>query len=144
MNRSTPICIALPARPGPFRPSCLIHDGGFDVGDKCDADVAAAAVQLAKDGYAVIAANYPLATPSQATFPNPVYDVFKGIATLRADAGPLKIDSTHIALWGAGAGANIALLAGLDAPFVAPASACKQSCRTQATPMRSKRWANTN
>ena len=66
--------------------------------------------------------NYPLATPSQATFPNPVYDVFKGIATLRAEAGALKIDPSHVALWGAGAGANIALTAALDAPFVAPAS----------------------
>ena len=109
--------------PGALPAVVLIHDGGFDAGDKCNADVATAAMQLAKDGYAVIAANYPLATPSQATFPNPVYDVFKGIATLRADAGSLKIDATHIALWGAGAGANVALLAGLDAPFVAPTSA---------------------
>ena len=100
----------------------LIHDGGFDAGDKCDADVVAAAVQLARNGYEAVSANYPLATPTQATFPNPVYDVFKGIATLRADAGALKIDPNRIAVWGAGAGANIALTAALDAPFIAPAS----------------------
>jgi len=34
----------------------------------------------------------------------------------------LGIDPSHIALWGAGAGANLALTAALDAPFIAPGS----------------------
>lgn len=101
----------------------LLHDGGFDAGDKCDADVSSAAVALAQQGFVAVSANYPLATPSQPTFPNPVYDVMQGIGALRANAKSLGIDPAHVALWGAGAGANVALDAAMAAPLVRPGAA---------------------
>ena len=101
----------------------LLHHGGFDSGDKCDADVTSAAIQLAQQGYEAVSANYPLATSSQPTFPNPVYDVMNGVTDLRAHASTLHIDPSHIALFGAGAGANLALDAAMDAPLIDPGAA---------------------
>jgi acetyl esterase/lipase len=47
----------------------------------------------------------------------------KGIGALKANAKSLGIDPAHVALWGAGAGANLVLDAAVAAPLVQPASA---------------------
>ncbi len=96
----------------------LVHGGGFTGGDKCDAEVASTAVTLAQQGYVVFSVNYPLATASQPTFPNPVYDLMAGVTNLKANAATYGVDPTKVVLWGEGAGADLADEAALAAPLI--------------------------
>ncbi len=100
----------------------LVHGGGFTGGDKCDAEVASSAVALAQQGYVVFSVNYPLATATQPTFPNPVYDLLSGVANLKANATTYGVDPAQIVLWGEGAGANLAEEAALAAPLISTGS----------------------
>ncbi len=106
---------------GPRPTVAVLHQGDYVAGDKCDASTVAAAVLLAQHGYVAFTLNFPLATASQPTFPNPVYDVIDGVANLRANAAALGVDPNHVALWGGGSGATLALTAAEAAPLVEPA-----------------------
>ena len=113
-----------PTVAGAARPAVLlVHGGGHISGDKCAQS--ATAVKLAQDGYVVFSLNYPLATATQPTFPNPVYDVMDSVSWVKANATQYGVDPTRIALWGGSAGGNLALSAALAAPLTQPASAVK-------------------
>ncbi len=103
---------------GPLPAVVLVHGGGHVSGDKCQ--LGSQAIQLARDGFAVFDVNYPLATATQPTFPNPVYDVMDAVAWVRAHAGALGADPARIALFGGSAGGNLAMSAAFAAPLVDP------------------------
>jgi acetyl esterase/lipase len=96
-----------------------VHGGGHVGGDKCDSQKTA--VALAQAGFVVFLVNYPLASDTQPTFPNPVYDVMDAVAFARANAATYHVDPDHIGLWGSSAGGNLASMAALAAPLVEPA-----------------------
>ena len=105
------------------RPAVLVvHGGDYTSGDKCDAGPATAAVLLAQHGYVAFTLDYPLATATQATFPNPVYDVMDAVAALKANAATYGVDPSHVGLWGGDSGADLALAAATAAPLVEPAA----------------------
>lgn len=103
----------------------LVHGGGHVSGDKCETVMVKAATQAAQHGYAVFSVNYPLATATQATFANPVYDIMNAVGYVRAHASTFGVDSSRIGLWGGSAGGNLALSAAFAAPFVQPSAAVK-------------------
>ncbi len=99
----------------------IVHGGGHVSGDKCD--VSSEAIALAQNGIAAFAVSYPLATASQPTFPNPVYDVMNAVAWVRANAATYGVAPNEIGLWGGSAGGNLALSAALAAPLIQPSAA---------------------
>ena len=105
---------------GPVPAVVLVHGGGHVKGDKCG--LQAQAVALAQDGFAVFNVNYPLATASQPTFPNPVYDVMDAVAWVRSHASQVGVDPSRIALFGGSAGGNLSLSAAFAAPLIDPAA----------------------
>ncbi|MCL4449325.1 MAG: alpha/beta hydrolase fold domain-containing protein [Actinobacteria bacterium] len=98
----------------------VVHGGGHISGDKCD--VATESIALAQHGIAAFAVDYPLATQTQPTFPNPVYDVMNAVSWVRSNANLYKINPNEIGLWGGSAGGNLALSAALSAPFIQPSA----------------------
>ena len=99
----------------------VVHGGGHVSGDKCD--VSSEAIALAQNGIAAFAVNYPLATATQPTFPNPVYDVMNAVAWVRAHATTYGVVPDEIGLWGGSAGGNLALSAALAAPLAQASAA---------------------
>ncbi len=85
----------------------LVHGGGHVSGDKCD--VSTEATALAQAGLAAFSVNYPLATSTQPTFPNDVYDVMNAVSWIRSNASKYNILPTEIGIWGGSAGGNLAL-----------------------------------
>jgi acetyl esterase/lipase len=98
----------------------VVHGGGHVGGDKCDSQ--RMAVSLAQNGFVTFLVNYPLATSTQPTFPNPVYDVMDAVAFARTNAATYHVDPDHIGLWGGSAGGNLAMSAALAAPLVDPSA----------------------
>jgi acetyl esterase/lipase len=97
----------------------LLHPGGWDGGDKVDLE--STATRLAQAGYVVANANYRLAS-STVRFPVPLQDSWCALAWLRLHAGELELDPRRIAVMGYSAGANLALMMGLNptSPTQAP------------------------
>lgn len=88
-----------------------LHGGGWFTGDRTLApDLSATA---ARTGLAFASIEYRLS--GEATFPAPLDDVIAAIRHLRAHGRPMGLDGEHIGLWGASAGAHLAVLASLTA-----------------------------
>jgi acetyl esterase/lipase len=89
----------------------FVHGGGFGGGDSRHNgtfdDFPAALAQLAAQGYVVASVNYRLS--GEARFPAALLDVKAAIRWLKARA---VIDTTRVAVWGAGTGGQLAALAG--------------------------------
>jgi acetyl esterase/lipase len=93
----------------------FVHGGGWNGGDTRHAagfaDFPAELARLAAQGYVVASVNYRLS--GEARFPAAVHDVKFAIRWLRAQARELNIDVTRVAVWGEGAGGQLAALVGV-------------------------------
>ena len=93
----------------------FVHGGGWNGGDTRHAagiaDFPRELANLAAQGYVVASVNYRLS--GEARFPAAVQDVKFAIRWLRAQARELNVDITRVALWGDGAGGQLAALAGV-------------------------------
>ena len=76
------------------------------------------AVRETMRGYVVVNVNYRPA--GQAVFPAQLDDIKAAVRWLRANAARLNIDAQHIGIWGSGAGAHLAALAGTTGDSVSP------------------------
>ena len=90
-----------------------VHGGGWQAGSRMI--YRHWGPYLAKQGYAVFAISYRLATPGAKSFPDAVYDVKAAVQFVRAKAGELGVDPDRIALMGDSAGAHLAALTALAA-----------------------------
>jgi acetyl esterase/lipase len=104
----------------------FVHGGGWNGGDTRHAggfaDFPRELANLAAQGYVVASVSYRLA--GEARFPAAVQDVKSAIRWLRGRARDFNLDVTRVALWGEGAGGQLAALAGVTcgvAPFEPPA-----------------------
>ena len=89
----------------------LVHGGDWVDGQR--EYLVPLAINLALRGYVVATIDYRLA--SQAPYPAAVEDAQAAVRWMREHAKPYGIDSSHIAVGGAGAGGLVAALAGLTA-----------------------------
>lgn len=88
-----------------------VHGGGFQFGSRTD-DADSRLSALAAHGIAVLSIDYRLAP--DVLFPGPVDDVREAVRWTRAQAAELGVDGRRIGLWGASAGATLAVLAALS------------------------------
>ena len=109
----------------------FVHGGGWNGGDTRHAagfaDFPRELANLAAQGYVVASISYRLA--GEARFPAAVQDVKSAIRWLRGRSRDFNIDVTRAALWGEGAGGQLAALAGVTcgvAPFEPPAAPSRQ------------------
>jgi acetyl esterase/lipase len=114
-------CDGLVLRMDVFRPTSadqptpavvLLHGGFWTYGERWF--MHDWAVDLATQGYAAASIDYRLLWQG-GQYPAPVADVLAAVAHLREHAAELNIDPQRIALFGASAGAHLALLAGMAA-----------------------------
>ena len=96
----------LPSGSGPFPVIVWIHGGAWAEGDKAGGPAAF----YADLGYAVARVNYRLS--GEAVFPAQLFDVKGAVRWVRANAEKYSLDGSHIAAWGASAGAHLAALLG--------------------------------
>lgn len=96
----------------------LVHGGSFVGGSK--ANFAAQGAALADAGIAAFSINYRLASPTFVGFPAQIQDVMAAVSYIRAHAGSFHVDSGRLGIWGASAGANLALEAALEAQQTDP------------------------
>jgi len=90
----------------------FLHGGAWSQGDKADGGRNLG--KLVRSGHYVAAAvNYRLTNEAQ--WPAQLHDCKAAIRWLRAHASRYGIDSEHIAVWGRGAGAHLALMLGATA-----------------------------
>jgi len=93
----------------------FVHGGGWNGGDKRQAagfaDFPRALAELAAQGYVVASVGYRLS--GEARFPAAVQDVKTAIRWLRGQARELNLDTTRVAVWGDGAGGQLAALTGV-------------------------------
>lgn len=98
----------------------LVHGGGWSDGDKSMfADVATA---LAASGFVAVPVDFRLACTRKRAqplcgyrFPNPLNDVKQAVRWLRRHALRYGVSSGHIGVFGASAGANLALMLAMTA-----------------------------
>lgn len=86
----------------------MIHGGGWRSGDKSHNH--AMAIELAKNGYVAVSAEYRLSP--EAGYPAGVYDLKAAIRWMRAMAKDYNIDTSRIAALGCSAGGQLAALLG--------------------------------
>jgi acetyl esterase/lipase len=105
----------------------FVHGGGWKDGDTRHAagfaDFPRELANLAAQGYVVASISYRLS--GEARFPAAVQDVKSAIRWLRGRSRDFNLDVTRVALWGEGAGGQLAALAGVTcgvAPFEPPAA----------------------
>lgn len=98
----------IPVGEGPFPAVIFVHGGAWTGGDK--SGLAAPANQVAQRGWVGITINYRLAPPR---WPTQAEDVRAAIGFVRDQAERFRVDPKAIAVLGASAGANLALLVGV-------------------------------
>jgi len=99
------------AAEGPRPAVVLVHGGAWRGGDRGYLDLAAQ--RLAERGW--VAATIDYRTDAAAPFPAELDDVEAGVRWLRDHARSYDVDPRRVALLGESAGANLAVLTGLDA-----------------------------
>lgn len=93
---------------GPFPVIFAIHGGGFEFGS---ANMCKEMIGFTKYGYAVVGVNYRMS--GEAIFPAAVSDCKAAVRFIRANASEYNLDSSKMAIWGASAGANLAVMVGI-------------------------------
>jgi acetyl esterase/lipase len=88
-----------------------IHGGGWRKQDKGDYGPRIASA-FVPNGYVVVAPNYPLSSPGNATWPINLEDLQSAVRWIRQSAGTFNIDPGRIVAMGESAGANLANLLG--------------------------------
>ncbi|NHU45102.1 alpha/beta hydrolase [Rhodococcus sp. A14] len=101
LDLSLPIGVAAPAV------VLYLHGGGWMIGSR--KSHAARAERLARHGFAVASIDYRPSTV--APFPAQILDIVTAIEWLKGPGQAFGIDANRVALWGASAGAHLALLA---------------------------------
>jgi acetyl esterase/lipase len=106
----------LPAARGlPMPLVVFVHGGGWNGGDTRHAagfdDFPRELAALAAQGYVVASVSYRLS--GEARFPGAVQDIKAAIRWLRGRARDLNMDQTRVAVWGDGAGGQLASLTGV-------------------------------
>jgi acetyl esterase/lipase len=93
----------------------FVHGGGWNGGDSRHAagfdDFPRVLAALAAQGYIVASVSYRLS--GEARFPAAVQDIKTAIRWLRSRAHELNMDDTRVAVWGDGAGGQLAALTGV-------------------------------
>ena len=89
----------------PHKTIVLFHGGGWTVGNKRSAAIAAV-FHATTQGYAVVSVNYRLS--GEVKWPVPLHDAKAAIRFLRAHADTYRLDTEKIVVWGASAGGHIA------------------------------------
>ncbi len=97
---------------GPFPVILSIHGGGFEAGDKRDAQVEPMLKGLER-GYAIVSINYRLS--GEAIWPAQIYDCKAAVRWIRANAEKYNLDTDNIAAWGGSAGGHLAAMLGTSA-----------------------------
>ncbi|EID73439.1 MULTISPECIES: alpha/beta hydrolase [Rhodococcus] len=101
LDLSLPIGVAAPAV------VLYLHGGGWMIGSR--KSHAARAERLARHGFAVASIDYRPSTV--APFPAQILDIVTAIEWLKGPGQAFGVDANRVALWGASAGAHLALLA---------------------------------
>jgi len=94
---------------GPFPVIVSIHGGGFEAGDKRDAQAEPMLKGLER-GYAVVSVNYRLS--GEEIWPAQIYDCKAAIRWIRANADKYNFDPDNIAAWGGSAGGHLSAMLG--------------------------------
>jgi len=89
-----------------------IHGGGWMSGDRTIERGKTICTTLAEHGYVCAFIEYKLATMSENSWPQALYDCKTAVKFLRKNAGKYNIDPDHIGVFGCSAGANLAALVG--------------------------------
>src|SRR5690606_2884777 len=85
------------------------HGGGWRSGDK--SHNAAMAIELAKNGFVAISAEYRLSL--EATYPAAILDLKDAIQWIKREAKKYAINQKHVAIMGCSAGGQLAALIGM-------------------------------
>ncbi len=93
---------------GTFPVIFAIHGGGFAFGS---ADMCKEMINFTEYGYAVVGVNYRMS--GEAIFPAAVSDCKAAVRFIRANAAKYNLDVDNMAIWGASAGANLAVMIGI-------------------------------
>lgn len=101
-----------PADHQPVPAVVLLHGGGWSGGSRSSLDAETAAVAAA--GMDAFDVDYRLATAAAPGFPSQLADVQTAVAWIDAHAASLGVDPGRIGALGVSAGANLALLAGME------------------------------
>lgn len=102
----------------------FIHAGGFCCGSRTG--VGQFALKQISRGWVLASVDYALSSwPEGASaptnpFPAAIRDIKRAIRYLKANAGPLGINSSRIVVWGESAGGSLAALAGTSAGALEP------------------------
>ncbi len=110
-----------------------LHGGAWEFGTKLSSGGIVNFSPLLERGFVIASADYRLAPPDK--FPAQIYDVKCAVRSLRARAGQYNIDPQRIGVWGASAGAHLAMLLGVtdrSAGFEGDEGYGDQSSRVQA------------
>lgn len=99
----------IPPSPTPLPVVVWIHGGGWRAGDRRDNHPPLALLK-AVPGLAVASIDYRLS--HQARFPAQIQDCVAAVRWIRANAAANNLDPARIAVWGASAGAHLAMLLG--------------------------------
>ena len=94
---------------GPMVPVVFLHGGGWYSGSKVPCPTAT----LAKDGFAVVCADYRLS--GVAPFPAQLHDVRAVVRWIRENGNKYKLATEKIGVWGLSAGGHLASLLGTAA-----------------------------
>ena len=97
---------------GPFPAMILVHGGYWNsaFGGRTESYITSAAGQFLRQGFAVFAIDYELANATNAAFPENAQDVACAIRYIKENAALYQIDPARIGLYGASAGAQLAML----------------------------------
>jgi acetyl esterase/lipase len=99
--------------PGGWPVLLAIHGGGWRKFDKEEYGPRVARA-FVPEGYAVVAPNYVLSTPTRSTWPINFEDIQAAIRWIRDESGALGVNPNQIAAIGESAGADLSALAGTD------------------------------
>lgn len=114
-GREVRLDVYLPKPTGPQggRPAVVaIHGGGWRGGSK--RDMKHMSIQLAEQGYVVVAIDYFLSRPGRPSWPTNFEDTREAVRWVRRHATDYGIDPDRIAVLGASAGGHLATLLGTD------------------------------
>jgi acetyl esterase/lipase len=101
------------ASAAPYPVLVAVHGGGWERGDR--KSFRSWGEHLPRHGFGLLAIQYRLMKPGQATYPQAVHDVRAAVQFMRANAASYGADPERIGLFGLSAGGHLAALASLAA-----------------------------
>lgn len=90
----------------------IIHGGSYNSGCRCDFDALSTA--LADLGFTVVSPDYTLVTPTSASYPQPISDIFNALHWVRTEGETIGLPNKVI-ICGVSAGSTIGMTAALAA-----------------------------